>query len=208
MRRGFVVCVALVALAGVAGFAEKKKSANSVSNLNFVARAQTVAVVIMPGAANPVDNPGANRDAQMEVEQAIRKWGRFLLSLSPQDADIVIAIQKGTSKMMTPTIGGGTVNDRPVIFQPREDGIRIGGSRGTPPPVTSDPTGEGSNSPRMGTSVGAMDDVFEVYAGKQTYPLDSAPLWKYQGKDALKAPKVKAVEEFRKALEEAEKKKP
>jgi hypothetical protein len=37
------------------------------------------------------------------------------------------------------------------------------------------------------------------------YPLDGAPIWNYSRKDALKAPDVQAVEEFRKAIAEAEK---
>jgi hypothetical protein len=44
-----------------------------------------------------------------------------------------------------------------------------------------------------------------VFQGKVQYPVDGAPAWKYAEKDGLKAPEVKAVAEFRKALEESEK---
>jgi hypothetical protein len=34
-------------------------------------------------------------------------------------------------------------------------------------------------------------------------PLDAAPVWRYIAKDALNAPNVPAVEQFRKAVNEA-----
>jgi len=37
------------------------------------------------------------------------------------------------------------------------------------------------------------------------YPLDSSPVWRYMAKDALRPPQVRGVDEFRKALIEAEK---
>jgi hypothetical protein len=35
--------------------------------------------------------------------------------------------------------------------------------------------------------------------------LENAPVWRYIAKDGLKSPRVEAVEEFRKAVEESEK---
>ena len=208
MMRRFVVGVGMVALAMLLAFGEEKKTDLKTANLNFIQKADTVAVVIFPGASAPLDNPNANTNAQNDVEQALTKWGRFRLTMDTQNADIVIAIRKGNSRPLTPTVGGGPVNDRPVILQPSDNGIRIGGQRGTPPPTTRDQTTfPQPDRPQMGTAI-ASDDEFEVYLGKQEYPLDSAPLWKYTGKDGLKAPKVKAVEAFRKAMEDAAKKKP
>jgi hypothetical protein len=37
------------------------------------------------------------------------------------------------------------------------------------------------------------------------YPLDNAPVWRCIAKNGLKSPRVEAVEEFRKAVEESEK---
>jgi hypothetical protein len=37
------------------------------------------------------------------------------------------------------------------------------------------------------------------------YPLDASPVWRYIAKDSLNAPQDKAVEEFRKAVEESQK---
>jgi hypothetical protein len=47
--------------------------------------------------------------------------------------------------------------------------------------------------------------MLAVYRGRVEYPLDSSPVWRYVGKDSLRSPPVRAVEEFRKALIAAEK---
>ncbi len=39
-------------------------------------------------------------------------------------------------------------------------------------------------------------------------PLDSPPVWRYMAKDCLREPGVTAVEEFRKAIAQAEKPQP
>ena len=53
---------------------------------------------------------------------------------------------------------------------------------------------------------GAEDDTFMVFqGGGSQYPLDNAPVWRYIAKNGLKSPRVEAVEEFRKAVEESEK---
>ena len=46
---------------------------------NYVLRAQTVAGVIRPEAAEPLTSPAANRTGQINVMNAMAKWGRFSL---------------------------------------------------------------------------------------------------------------------------------
>ena len=45
----------------------------------------------------------------------------------------------------------------------------------------------------------------QVYRGGVQYPLDSAPVWRYMSKNALRPPTVQAVEQFKKAITESEK---
>jgi hypothetical protein len=47
--------------------------------------------------------------------------------------------------------------------------------------------------------------MFKVFQGKVKYPVDGAPVRMYAEKDGLKIPEVKAVAEFRKAVEASEK---
>lgn len=57
----------------------------------------------------------------------------------------------------------------------------------------------------MSNELGSSEDTFVVYRGGISDPLDSSPVWRYVKKDCLRAPEVKALEEFRKAIAEAEK---
>ena len=63
----------------------------------------------------------------------------------------------------------------------------------------------GNRDPQLGTQVLSSDDTFEVYRGRMEYPLDASPVWRYIATDSLNAPQDKAVEEFRKAVEESQK---
>ena len=57
------------------------------------------------------------------------KWGRFTPVMDTQTADLVITVRKGSGKMVQPTIGGLPTNDRPVVVQPTDSGIRLGGRK-------------------------------------------------------------------------------
>ena len=192
---------ALMVVFAVAGLANKKEKKVLPET---VLKAQTVTVVIQPDAREPMTDPNANLKAQQEVEKALMKWGRFRLVPDVQTADLVIAVQKGTGKLAEPTIGGGPVDKRPVIVEGTDNSVRFGGHQGTPPATTQDP-GADTARPSEGAQIGGSDDRMTVYLGEVDNPLDGAPIWNYTGKDALKAPDVKAVEEFRKAIAEAEK---
>jgi hypothetical protein len=133
------------------------------------------------------------------------KWGRFKLVQEAQTADLVVAVRKGHAA--GPTIRNSPADDRPVIIQPSGEGdTRIGVHQGRPPDVT-DPAsgGPADRGPQVSNQIGSSDDSFEVYLGGVEYPLDGSPLWRYTAKDALKAPRVDAVEQFRKAIDESEK---
>jgi hypothetical protein len=169
-----------------------------------VLTAQTVLVVIQPDAGEPLTSPGANSTAREDVERAITKWGRFKLVIDSQTADLIIAVRKGTGRAVNPTIGGGRIDDRPVVLQPGQGGdIRIGGQRGRPPDL-SQGGAQPQDTPRVQTEVGPADDMLAVYRGRIEYPLDSPSVWRYVGKDSLRPPSVRALDEFRKALIAAE----
>jgi len=169
----------------------------------YVLKARTVAVLIDPNAGTLVTSPLANKTAQEDVEKALMKWGRFTPVMDTQTADLVITVCKGSGKMVQPTIGGLPTNDRPVVVQPTDSGIRLGGQKGRTPDSTQ-PTPQ-DTSPHPRTEIGPSEDMFVVYEGHVDGPLDGPPAWRYMTKDALRSPNVPAVEEFRKAIEEAEK---
>jgi hypothetical protein len=169
-----------------------------------VLKAQTVLVVIYPGAGEPLTNPTANQTAQDNVEKALMKWGRFRLVMDAQTADLVIAVRKGHAG--GPTVSNSPTDNRPVIVQSTGGDIRVGGQRGRPPDLTDPGLGGSTDSgPRIGNEIGTSEDTFEVYRGGVEYPLDGAPVWRYIAKGALNGPEVTAVEQFQKVLSESEK---
>ena len=188
----------LLVLLASAGSAKDKNKANLAAD---ILNARTVLVVIDPDAGESLTDPNANLRAQADVEKALSKWGRFDLVMEARSADLVIAVRKGSGRMVSPTLKGGPLDQRPVILQPQDGDIRIGGQRGRSPDITE--TGNSDSSPHVQTEIGSQDDSFEVYRGGIAYPLDSSPVWRYIAKDALRAPSVTAVEQFRKAIDQA-----
>jgi hypothetical protein len=171
---------------------------------DYVLRAQTVLVVIHPDAGEPLTSPTANRMAQDNVEKAITEWGRFRLVMDAQTADLVIAVRKGHAS--GPTINNSPTDSRPVILQPGDGNIRVAGQQGRPPGLGNPGLGgPADRSPRVGNEIGSSEDTFEVYMGGVEDPLDTSPVWRFMAKDALNGPKIKAVEQFRNAINESEK---
>ncbi len=197
--RGSLVCFAFLACCLAAAGKEKK-----VLLPDDVLMAQTVLVVVDPDAGTAIDSPMANRTAQEDVENALMKWGRFRLAIDASEADLMITVRKGNGKTVRPTVGGVPVNNRPVIFEPSDSGVRIGGHTGTPADA-----GEGTSSqpqsPGPRVEAGAAQDMFAVYCGNSGNALHAPAVWRYNERDGLKSPGVPAVDAFRKVVVEAEK---
>jgi hypothetical protein len=173
----------------------------------YVLHARTVLVVIDPNAGEPLDQPNANATARANVEKKLMDWGRFDLVLDGQQSDLVIVVRTGGGKSMRPTVKGGPIDQRPGVAQAGDTSIRIGGQQGHPP--LNDPSMSPPNAgPHIGNEIGPSEDSFEVYRGDIQDSLNSSPAWRYIAKDCLRAPNVSAVEEFRKAVAEAEKQQP
>jgi hypothetical protein len=176
---------------------DKKKTLSA-----YVLQARTVLVVVDPDAGISPANPNENRIAREDVEKALMNWGRLKPVMDAQTADLVVSVRRGHGKALNPTIGG-VPDDRPVILQPNDSGIRVGAQQGKNTPVT-DPNVAPPMGPHAQTEIGPSDDMLTVYRGQVKYPLDAPPVWRYVAKDALSSPAVPAVAQFRKAIEEAE----
>jgi len=202
MKHQIVGAILLVAaLASVPAWTKKKEKQLLPE---VVLRAQTVYVTILPGAKEPLTDPSANLKTVEEVEKALMKWGRLRLVTEADSADLVIGVQKGTGKAASPTISGGPIDSRPVSVETTDNQVRVAAQRGQPPPATQTPdTSAQDGRTHTGTQFGGAEDTLEVHLGNSKYPLDSAPVWRYTAKDALKPPDVPAVEQFKKAVEES-----
>lgn len=191
-----ILAVAVCAIAINFSVAKEKKSTLP----DFVLAAQTVVVLIDPNAAIPINDPSGNRTAQDDVEKALMTWGRLRLTMDAGHADLVIVVRKGNKQAVNPTVGGEPPNDRPVVVQQTDNAIHVGAQ--TPHPNGTQQPGQPSGV-GPGGEIGPSDDLFEVYQGQVPGALDGAPVWRYMAKDALKAPDVRAVAEFKKAVDEA-----
>ena len=198
-RCSFVISIALICC--LSAFAKDKKKVQLPAD---VLDARTVLVVIDPDAGVDMDAPNANRAALQDVERALMNWGRFAMAVDVSTADLVISVRKGNGKIAQPTIGGVPSNNRPVIFEPSDSGVRVGGHSGTPPQA-GDPTNAQIPNPHQQVEVGSAQDMFAVYRGKRDDPLGDPAVWRYNTKDALRSPDVPAVDAFRKLILEAEK---
>ena len=169
----------------------------------YVLRAQTVAVVIRPEAGEPLTSPRANRTAQTNVESALTKWGRFKVIQNAQAADLVIAVRTGHAS-------GPTIRNSPTDRRTNDEigNIPDANQQGPSPDLTRPAPGAIAADRRphiTGNETGPSEDSFEVYRGRVDYPLDAPAVWRYVAKDALdEFPEVIAVEQFRNAVNEAE----
>jgi hypothetical protein len=176
--------------------------------------ARTIAIVAHPASA--AQDSQENQRARLEVQTAMRNWGKYEVVPEPRTADLIMVVRKGHTQATTI---GGTTTPPPVLVDPVGSGVHVGVHRGQNPPLTqTDPSG-GSSGPLTGSEVGSAEDLLEVYRGSQPlpgdgsrdktqYPLDEPPIWSYTAQDGLRSPKVEAVVVFRKAVEAAEKTKP
>lgn len=197
LKRLCTLVAVILAVVGLVTAKDKKKS----SLPDIVLAAQTACVLIDPDAGIAMDDPGANKTAQDDVEKAMLNWGWLRLTMDEAHADLVIVLRKGNTKAVQPTVGGEPTNDRPVIVQGTDGATRIGVQQGHP--TDAQPGQPPPTKPGMGGEIGPSDDSFLVYQGQVPAPLERAPLWRYMGKNGLKGPDVRAVAEFKKAVDEA-----
>lgn len=193
------------------------KDKNKATLRAYVLSAQTVLVIVDPDAGELVDQPYANRDARANVEKALVEWGRFRLVNDGEKSDLIITVRRGTGKTVQPSIKGGGIDQRPGVSEGPDGTVHIGAHggqqpvdpgtypSGMSPPGTSAGPPEPEGGPRVGNEVGPSEDMLAVFRGDIEHSLDGPAAWRYVAKDCLSEPKVSAVDEFRKAIADAEK---
>jgi len=120
--------------------------------------------------------PPDDRQAVADVEDAIRKWGRYTLVYESKNADLILLVRKGR-----------------VAGVQEGAGIHIGSNH--PTPSVGDITNVDAGDPR---------DTLAVYNGAQG--VDSSPIWRGVESDGLKTPDLPLVKEFRAKVEATAKK--
>lgn len=150
------------------------KDKNSFPKQIVVAKYVLVTSYFGDNLANP-RVPDTDRQAVIDVQNAIQDWGRYTLVYERKAADLIILVRKGR-------------------VAESGNGIGIHAGSGMPRP------GIGQVS---GADAGDPDDMIAVY--NASLGTDTAPMWRDRMTNGLSQPEVKLIRELREKVEAAEK---
>jgi len=119
--------------------------------------------------------PPVDRQAVIDVQDAIRDWGRYTLVYERKAADLIVLVRKGRTAEAQQGIG-----------------IHAGSNRPSP-----------SLGPVADADAGDPQDMLAVY--NAALGTDTAPVWRDRMTDGLSTPEVKLVRELRTKVEAAAK---
>jgi len=170
-----LLVLACVAALAAAGNKDRKKVKTPVPAL--VAKAQYVYITSYDGPETSFGVSPADRQALARVQDAIRKWGRYKVTLRQQDADLILLVRAG--RTLEGRVGGG---------------IHAGSDS---PTVTSGPNA------RVEASSAGLEDELAVYQGPSG--LNSAPLWRGLMVNGLQGPAPALVQKLRTDVEQTDK---
>ncbi len=128
----------------------------------------------------------SDRDAIIDVEDAIRDWNCYSITISRNQAELVFVVRKG--RLASATIGGTVGAGNGPRNQPYPNQRPTSGPGGPPTGVV------------VGTEVGPPDDLLEVHLLNADGTL-GAVLWTRSFHDGLDAPQVTLVADLKKAVE-------
>jgi hypothetical protein len=114
-----------------------------------------------------------DRQAVTDVQDAIRKWGRYIVVYQRKDADLIILVRKGR-------------------FATALGGVRIHAGSEAPSPSI----GTTGNA-----DVGDPQDMIALYVAAEG--IDSPALWRGRQVDGLKPPEMNLIQELRTKVEAA-----
>src|SRR6266568_2725407 len=129
-------------------------------------------------------NP-ADRDAISDVQQGVRDWNRYVLTIEREHADLVIVVRKGRIAGVQGRIGfSGSPRRQPGVSNPGNDPI------------------QGGNGTSLGAEaeVGPSDDLLRIFILTTDGKL-SRPLWSREMKDGLDGPPVPLLQQLKDAVE-------
>ena len=149
-----------------------------------IVTAKYVAVVVLKAGTPerttfPMPPRTSNIDIRVrsEVEDAFRKWGRYVVTIDPRAADLIVAVRSGRRGSVD--VGG--------IGRVGTEGPAIGGVAG----------GE----------VGPARDLLEIYLADHMNGTEGTLLWRGAEDGGLDSPDFSLIQKFRKEVESAAKKK-
>ena len=179
LRMGIVAALLVPAVVFAGDKGKKKKTVPAVFG--------TAKYVYVQAEDGDVYKPGLleeDRQAVFNVEDAIRKWKRYTITVSRDEAELIFYVRKGRAGSATV---GGTV------------GTAGGRSRG-PGPGQPRTGGLGGPGVMVGGEAGPPDDLLEVRMRNTESEL-SAPIWFRSQPDGLNSPDVPLLANLKAAVE-------
>jgi hypothetical protein len=133
-----------------------------------------------------------DRQAIYDVENKIRDWNRYAITINRDEADLVFIVRKGRLAAAQGNVGVGNF-PRP---QPGQSPNPV------PDPGQSPNQGGISGRAGIGTEVGPSDDLLRVFILTGDKKL-AGPVWAHELDGGLDAPMVRLVEQLKAAVEKA-----
>jgi len=178
LRVGIVAALLVPAVAFAGDKSKKKKTVPAVFGT-----ARYVYVQAEAGDAYKPDLMPEDRQAIGDVEDALRKWNRYIITTRPEDAELIFYVRKG--RLASGKVGGtvgtpGRAGQGPFPGQPRTGGIGGG--------------------VMAGGEAGPPDDLLEVRM-RNTGGEVGGPIWLRSQPDGLNAPGVPLLANLKTAVE-------
>ena len=152
-------------------------------------KAQYVYVEAESGDVDSRNTTAEDRQAIYNVEKQLRAWGRYMLTMGRDHADLIIRVHK--SRVQS--------NNVPVVVPggPRQPG------RNPFPRDPSDPAGNPQSGPGLGVEAGSPEDELSVYIPGGAGSSVSGPIWNDAAKNGLNPPRLPLFQELKNDVEEA-----
>ena len=134
-----------------------------------------------------------DRQAIDNVENHLKAWGRYAMTLSREHADLILRVHKSRVGNNIPVVVGG--------------GPRQPGSRSPFPSDPSNPSGSSgpaqNGAPGLSTEAGSPDDELSVYISGGSASSLSGLIWNDSQKNGLNMPRLPLFQELKQDVEEA-----
>jgi hypothetical protein len=190
LPRSLLLVPAALSLACVSLLAQSNAKDPEPSLPKVFDKAQYVYVQALSGDRTSRGVTTEDLQAIYNVERELKAWGRYTLTLSRENADLVFVVHKSR------------VNDNhtPVIVP---TGPRQPGRAPRDPSDPSDPTNTQSGPPGLGAEVGSPDDQLSVYIPAGSVSSMTGPIWNDSSRNGLSAPRLPLFQELKQDVEEA-----
>jgi hypothetical protein len=195
MRRNLPVFVVLLAVAGLVPATAKPKKP---SLPEVFETAHTVFVETRDDRdITDISLDPEIREAILDVQDGIQDWGRYTLSRSRRDADLILVVEKGREALDEPNSGG-----------PGSGGANSGGLGSPHVPVNRSPMQNPADASQSGPNNNYPDGMTQEKDQLRVYTIQAdgklkGPIWRSEQERGLNRPNVLLLRRLKDEVEKA-----